>query len=110
MVILAALYAYEICKVTPKIRGLLDVFHLTCLRKILKISWRDKIQNDEVLSHAKSSNLSDMVVKRCIQWTGQIIRLPEIQPAKLALNWVLQGGRDTEGELKKTWRAKENSK
>ena len=110
IVILAALYAYEICKVTPKIRGLLDVFHLTCLRKILKISWRDKIQNDEVLSHAKSSNLSDMVVKRCIQWTGQIIRLPEIRPVKLALNWVPQGGRDTEGELKKTWRAKENSK
>ena len=101
IVILTALYAYEICKVTPKIRGLLDVFHLTCLRKILKISWRDKIRNDEVLSHAKSSNLSDMVVKRCIQWTGHIIRLPEIRPAKIALSWIPQGGRDTEGDQKR---------
>ena len=42
-----------------------------------------------------------MVVKRCIPWTGHIIRLPEIRPAKLALNWIPQGGRDTEGDQKK---------
>ena len=52
------LYACETWKVTTKITNLLDVFHLSCLPKILKISWRDKIRNHEVLSCAESRNLS----------------------------------------------------
>ena len=45
IVLSTALYACETWKVTTKITNLLNVFHLSCLRKILKISWRDKIRN-----------------------------------------------------------------
>ena len=71
------------------------------LRKILKISWRDKIRNDEVLSRAESRNLSDMVVKRRIQLTSHILHLPEIRPAKIVINWIPYGAkRQTRGKPK----------
>ena len=66
-------------KVITKITNILDVFHLSRLRNNLKISWREKIRNDEVVSRAESRNLSDMVAKRRIQLTGHILRLPEVR-------------------------------
>ena len=44
---------------------------------MLKISWRDKIRNDEVLGCAESKNLGKMLAKRFIQLTGHILRLPK---------------------------------
>ena len=40
-------------KSPPQITNVLAAFHLSCLRKILKIYWRDKIRDDEVLSRAE---------------------------------------------------------
>ena len=102
IVLSTALYACEKWKVSTKITNLLDVFHLNCLRKILKMSWRDKI-NDEVLSHAESRNLSQMVAKRCIQLTGLILCLSETWPAKVTMNQISHGGKRCRGRSKKTW-------
>ena len=74
-------------KLPPKLQTFY-VFHLNCLCKILKISWRDKIRNDRILSRAESRNSSPMVAKRRIQLTDHIICLPEIRPAKVAMNWI----------------------
>ena len=87
-----------------KITNLLDVFHPSCLCKILKISWREKKINNEVLSCAESRNLSEMVAKRRIQLTAHILRLPEIRPAKVVMNWIPHGGERHRGRSKKTWR------
>ena len=105
IILSTALYAFETWKITTKITNLLDVFHLSCFRKILKISWRDKIRTDEVLSRAQPRNLSEMVAKRRIQLTGHIFCLPEIRPAKVAMNWIPHGGKRHRGRPKKTWRA-----
>ena len=79
------------------------MFHLSCLRKILKITQRDKIRNDEVASCAESRNLSDMVGKIRIQLIGHIFRPPQTPPTKLAMNWVTHGGQRHRGRPKKTW-------
>ena len=90
-------------KSPPQITNVLAAFHLSCLRKILKIYWRDKIKDDEVLSRAESRNLSDMVTKRRIQLTGHILCLPKIRPAKVVMNWIPHGGKRHRGRTKKTW-------
>ena len=46
-----------------------------------------------------------MVAKRCIQLTGHILHLPETRSAKVAMNWILHGGKRRRGRPKKTWRA-----
>ena len=98
-----ASYPCETWKVTTKITNLLDVFHLRCLCNILKISWIDKIRNDEALSCAESRNLNDMVAKRRIQLTSHILRLPEIRLAKAAMNWIPHAGKRHRGRPMKTW-------
>ena len=80
------------------------MFYLSCLREILKISWGDKIRNDETLTRAESRNLNDIVVKRRIQLTGHILRLPEIRPTNVAMNWIPHGGKRHRGRPNKTWR------
>ena len=43
---------------------------------MLKICWRYKLRNNEVLG-TESKNPRKILTKRCIQLTGQILRLPE---------------------------------
>ena len=48
IVLSAALYAYETWKNTTGIANSLDVFHINCLRKILKVKRLDRIRNDDI--------------------------------------------------------------
>ena len=47
------LYACETWKVCQRHAKKLNHFHLSCLRKLLKIRWQDKIPDTEVLEKAK---------------------------------------------------------
>ena len=51
----------------------LNKFHLQCLRKMLKITWRDKITNNEVLSRCGSAHIPSILAKR----TPRKVRLVE---------------------------------
>ena len=49
VVLSTALYAYETWKNTTRIANSLDVFHMNCLRKVLKVKRLDRIRNDNIL-------------------------------------------------------------
>ena len=84
---------------------MLDVFHLRCLRKILKIHWSDRISNATVLHRTDSTYLSTLIKSRRLQFFGHISRLPDNRPAKVALNWTPPNGKRVRGRPKKTWRS-----
>ena len=57
-VLLATLiYACETLTVYQRHAKRLNHFHLSCLRKLLKIRWQDKIPDTEVLKKAKMQNV-----------------------------------------------------
>jgi len=49
LIVSTATYASETWKSTARIRQQLDVFHQWNLRKILGITWKDRVTNMEVL-------------------------------------------------------------
>ena len=57
----------------------LNTSHLSCLRRILGISWQDHIPNTEVLAKAGPLSMYALLTKRCLRWLGHVTdgRLPK---------------------------------
>ena len=53
----------------------LNSFHLSCLRRILGITWQDKIPNTTVLKKAKCSSIHALLSQRHLRWLGRICRM-----------------------------------
>jgi len=92
------------CKMTVRIERKLNVFHQRCLRKILKVTYKDHITNVEILLWAHSRKLSDIVTERRFRMAGHILRLPDHRAAKVAISWPPADGMRKTGRPKKTWR------
>ena len=70
-----------------------DVFHSRCLRRILKISWQERVTNEEVLQMSGVRNLSDYVRRRRWQFIGHIMRKEPDNDCRTALTWTPEGRR-----------------
>jgi len=80
----------------------IDVFHQRNLRKILGITWKDKITNEEVLQRTGQRRLQDIVAERRFRFAGHIIRLPQERPAHCTIGHP-GGDWRKRGRPKKTW-------
>ena len=81
----------------------LDVFHHTCLRRILKIRWPMRVSNQEVRRLAKvGTTISREVRRRRWKMIGHVLRSRD-EHTKIALSWTPQGRR-SRGRPKETWR------
>ncbi len=103
IVVPAATYACETWKMTETIARKLDVFHLRCLRRILKITYRDHITNMEVYRRAYTQPLSVTVTERRFRFAGHILRLPDHRILKMAISWQPAQGKRKQGRPKITW-------
>ena len=55
----------------------LNTFHMRCLRRILEISWKDRIPNKEVLARAETTSIFAMFTKRRLRWLGHVTRMDD---------------------------------
>ena len=99
------LYSSEAWKSTVSLNKKLDVFHQRCLRKILKISYRDHITNEEVLRRAKSKTLHETVITSRIKLAGHILRLPAEHHPNTGMTRVPSGGKRNRGRPRITRRS-----
>ena len=53
-----------------QVRVLNNKFYLQCLRTILKITWRDKVTNNVVLSRCGSAHIQSILIKKNPQVSG----------------------------------------
>ena len=104
IVLPTALYGNETWKSTKKVERKLDVFHQRCLRKILKISYRDHIISEEMLRRTETRPLHKVVTVRRLKLAGHILRLPNTRHAKIAMTWISPDGKHKGGQPKITWR------
>ena len=47
----------------------LDQFHLRCLRKVLRVSWKDHVPNQEILRWAELTGIEAMLNQAQLRWT-----------------------------------------
>ena len=55
----------------------LNSFHMRCLRRILNISWQDKVTNEKVLETAKIPSVYGLLKQRRLRWLGHVRRMDD---------------------------------
>jgi len=78
-----------------RVENKLDVVHQRNLRKIIRVMWRDKVRNTEVLARTNQR----------LQFAGHIIRMVPERLACNVLDWIAADGMRGRGRPKKTWRS-----
>ena len=79
-------------------------FHLSCLRKLLKIRWQDKIPDTEVLKKAKMLSVHTLLKFAQLRWTGHVTRMPDERLPKKVLYGEMQEGKRSQGGQKKRYK------
>ena len=55
----------------------LNVFHMRQLRRILKISWKDRVTNNATLERAQLPSMFTLLKQRRMRWLGHVARMED---------------------------------
>ena len=82
----------------------LNHFHTSCLRKLLKIKWQDRITDKEVLKRTGMQSIHTLLKLAQLRWTGHVTRMPAERLPKKILYGELQVGKRSHGGQKKRYK------
>ncbi|KAL0165193.1 hypothetical protein M9458_040946 [Cirrhinus mrigala] len=85
------LYGSETWRMTKATQQKIQTFFNTCLRRIFKIRWPDKISNKELWQRAGQESITSQILRRKWGWIGHTLRKPD---AGVEADWdQLDGGK-----------------
>ena len=87
------LYACETWTVYQRHAKRLNHFHASCLRKLVKITWQDRIPDTDVLERAWMQSIHTLLKLAQLRWTGYVTRMPDECLPKKILYGELQVGK-----------------
>ena len=104
LVIAIFLYACESWTLTAELQRRIQAMEMRCYRKILRISYKDHVTNEEVLAKIQQAigpheDLT-IVKRRKLQWYGHVSRSSGL--VKTILQDTVKGGR-RQGRQRKRW-------
>ena len=74
----------------------LSAFHLRCLRRLLGITWQDRVTNIDVLARAGLPSMFSILTTRRMRWLGHVIRMDDGRiPKDLLFGELATGKRPT---------------
>ena len=72
----------------------LHAFMMRHLRSIMKITWMDKVTNKEILERTGLSSMEDLLIRKNLWWTGQLMRMsPDRLPKQVLYSQLSSGHR-----------------
>ena len=92
------LYACESWTLTAELQRRIQAMEMRCYRKILRISYKDHVTNEEVRAKIQQAlgpheDLLTIVKRRTLQWYGHVSRSSGL--AKTILQGTMKGGKKT---------------
>ena len=99
------LYAFESWTLTAELQRRIQAMEIRCYRKILHISYKDHVTNEEVCAKIQQAigpheDLLTIVKRRKLQWYGHVSRSSGL--AKIVLQGTVKGG-SRQGRQRKRW-------
>ena len=79
----------------------LDQFHLRCLRKVLRVSWKEHVPNQEILRSAELTGIEAMAQLR---WSGHVTRMDDSRLPKQLFHAELSTGKRHKGGQRKRYK------
>ena len=98
------LYACKTWTVYQRHAKRLNHFHTSCLRKLLKIKWQNRIPDTEVLKRAGMQSVHTLLKLAQLRWTGHVTRMPDERLPKKILYGELQVRKRSNGGQKKRYK------
>ena len=92
-VLSSLLYGSESWTTYARQENRLESFHLRCLRRILGITWKDRVTNTAVLEQAGSLSMHLLLCHRRLRWLGHVHRMSDGRIPKDVLYGELASGR-----------------
>ena len=92
IVLSAVLYGVESWVVYKVTAHKLSAFMMQHLRQILNIKWWQFISNEKILTITSLPSMYDILISRCLRWTGHVNRLDNTRLPKLILYSQLTDG------------------
>ena len=92
------LYACETWTVYQRHVKRLNHFHTSCLRKLLKINWQDRIPDADVLGRTGMQSVHTLLKLAHLRRTGHVTRMPDERLPKEILYGELQVGKRPHGD------------
>ena len=84
-------------------RKKVNAFEFWCYRRILKISWRDKVKNEEILKRLqKRLHFVEDMMKRKLRYEGHVLRGSSGLSHLQILEGYVEGKREV-GRPRRTW-------
>ncbi|XP_063591300.1 uncharacterized protein LOC134768401 [Penaeus indicus] len=82
----------------------IDQFHLRCLRKILRVSWKDREPNQEILRRAGLTGIEAMLSQSPLRWPGHVTRMDDSRLPKQLFHAELSTGKRHRGGQRKRYK------
>nr|VZI29245.1 unnamed protein product [Spirometra erinaceieuropaei] len=77
-------------------------FHLSCLRRILRLNWQDRIPDIEVLERTGILSIYSMLRQMQLRWSGHLVRMDDERlPKRLFYGDVATGSRRQGGQIRR---------
>nr|VZH93471.1 unnamed protein product [Spirometra erinaceieuropaei] len=96
------LYGAETWTVYTRQARRLNHFHLSCLRRILRLNWQDRIPDTEVLELTGIPSIYAILKQMQLRWSGHLVRMDnERLPKRLFYGDVATGSRRQGGQIRR---------
>ncbi|BHF82815.1 hypothetical protein SprV_0802595400 [Sparganum proliferum] len=96
------LYAAETWTVYAKQERRLNHFHLSCLRRILRLNRQDRIPDTDVLERTGTLSIYNMLRQMQLRWSGHLVRMDDERlPKRLFYGDVATGSRRQGGQIRR---------
>nr|VZI26644.1 unnamed protein product [Spirometra erinaceieuropaei] len=96
------LYGAETWTVYAKQARLLNYFHLSCLRRILRLNWQDRIPDTDVLERTGIPSIYAILRQIQLRWSGHLVRMDDERlPKRLFYGDVATGSRRQGGQIRR---------
>ena len=74
----------------------LNAFHLRCIRRLLGLTWQDRVTNVDILAKAGMSSMFAILTTRRLRWLGHVSRMDDGRiPKDLLFGELASGTRPT---------------
>src|SRR6218665_4009391 len=83
-------------------RKRLEAAHHRWLRRILHVSWHDKITNKSIRERTGQKDMENIIRNRRLRWLGQMLCMDKDRRANQILHWFPEG-RKRRGRPRKNW-------
>ena len=82
----------------------LDQFHVRCLRKVLRVSWKEHVPNQEILRWAELTGIEAMLNQAQLRWSGHVTRMDDSRLPKQLFHAELSTGKRHKGGQRKRYK------